>query len=122
MTLQDYQTLFAEFSFENPAIQSNIDIYEENSKINFNVRVNGDNLDSGLLPSIIGYPNDIVGPIIDKLSTFSTEDENGWIIPLFDISIHTPEIYKVFNQDNTHISSFTYRWENSIVYWEFLEV
>jgi hypothetical protein len=122
MTLQDYQTLFAGFSFENPAIQSNIDIYEENSKINFNVRVNGDNLDSGLLPSIIGYPNDIVGPIIDKLSTFSTEDENGWVIPLFDISTHTPEIYKVFNQDNTHIASFTYRWENSIIYWEFLEV
>lgn len=122
MTLSDYQTLFADFTFDSPVIQSAIEISEENGKINFIVRVNGSEVDGGQLPSLIGYPNDIYLPINAVLATFSTEDENGWVVPLFDISTHTPEIFKVYNQENTHISSFTYRWEENIVYWEFLEI
>jgi hypothetical protein len=122
MTLSEYQTLFSNFGFNHPTIQSGLEISEENGRINFTVRVNGENLDAGQLPSVIAYPNDIFGPIEAILSTYSTTDENGWTIPLFDISTHTPEIFKVFNQENTHITSFTYRWENNIIYWEFLEV
>ena len=122
MTLSEYQTLFSNFGFNHPTIQSGIEIFEENGKINFLVRVNGEDLDSGQLPSVIAYPNDIFGPIESVLSTFSTTDENGWTIPLFDISTHTPEVFKTYNQQNSHIASFTYRWESGIIYWEFLEL
>lgn len=122
MILSDYQTLFSNFGFDNPALQSGLEISEENGKINFTVRVNGSEVEGGQLPSLIAYPNDIFGPIEAVLSTYSTTDENGWVVPLFDISTHTPEIFKIFNQENTHIASFSYRWESGIVYWEFLEI
>lgn len=122
MTLSDYQTLFSNFGFDNSNLQTGIEISEENGKINFTVRVNGSEIEGNQLPSLIGYPNDIFGPIEGVLSTYSTTDENGWVVPLFDISTHSPEIFKIYNQENTHIASFSYRWENGIVYWEFLEV
>lgn len=122
MTLSDYQTLFSNFGFDNSNLQTGIEISEENGKINFTVRVNGSEIEGNQLPSLIGYPNDIFGPIEVVLSTYSTTDENGWVVPLFDISTHSPEIFKIYNQENTHIASFSYRWENGIVYWEFLEV
>lgn len=122
MTLSDYQTLFSNFGFDNPNLQSGLEISEENGKINFTVRVNGSEVEGNQLPSILGYPNDIFGPIDAVLSTYSTTDENGWVVPLFDISTHSPEIFKIFNQENTHIASFSYRWESGIVYWEFLEI
>lgn len=122
MTLSDYQTLFSNFGFDNSNLQTGIEISEENGKINFTVRVNGSEIEGNQLPSLIGYPNDIFGPIEGVLSTYSTTDENGWVVPLFDISTHSPEIFKIYNQENTHIASFSYIWENGIVYWEFLEV
>ena len=122
MTLSDYQTLFSNFGYDNPNLQSGLEISEENGKINFTVRVNGSEVEGNQLPSLFGYPNDIFSPIESILSNYSTTDENGWVVPLFDISTHTPEIFKIYNQENTHIASFSYRWESGIVYWEFLEI
>ena len=119
MTFSDYQNLFQGFLFDHPHIQSNLEITQENGTIIFSVRVSGVNEEISVT-DIMSYPNDVFGPVMSLLSTFSTENEDGWIIPLFDISTHTPELFKIYDQENNQVSSFSYRWENGITYWELM--
>lgn len=107
MTPQDYEQLFAGFSFNNPYLSDTLTFSEVSGRTHINVIITYVSASTVYMSDYLGYPGDICDPMQDLIgdSEFAGQDED--------------RVYNVFYLDNgikVHLESFWFDENGYLIY------
>lgn len=107
MTPQDYEQLFAGFSFNNQYLSDTLSFYDISGRTNIDVITVYVSASTEYMSNYLGYPGDICDPMQDVIgdSEFAGQDED--------------RVYNLFYMDGgnkTHLESFWFDEQGELVF------